>query len=1002
MSSYRSRRDLTALGLALLLAAGCQGMPGRVGAPEDNVTIERGTGKVRIAGKSIGFRTADGRPVGGLAIQVGGKTYPLNAGRLVLPEAVLAEATKRGGFVLLAPGYVPRHVKLEDGGEVALTPLGPTLARGAGGASGAELAAPGGGVRTYFAPGLLLGDGVALSLSEYAVTPQNPDRTGFADERAALLAARGRPAADDCERPLPCPPFVSSLGLLVTVDGPVGAGELRVVYDLRTLLDGWDGQGPGPWERDAAAWPADRRRRAEAAARILRTFSQIDATADLEWRRQLERQFGITLQNSQLAFPVRFGERPAGDGFARIEVAGSSLLGVRLEVTLVAAEAAAGGTLPPGGAPPAGTGLSGSLALPAPVRPPARGLALAGLIGADGSTLIVHDGAGLLGTRLGQLIGADGSTLIGADGSTLIGADGSTLIGADGSTLIGADGSTLIGNDGASLISLNAGGALVGRVLTPQEVVAAKYALLDYTELPEGGATVRALTGLGTPLGAPVTAGADGRFRLAALPVTLNGVMLEATVAGKTLRTLAPAPGKRETAADLTAASSGMAAIVMEAVQATPGNTLPVGLSAFGADVATLHGLMTQADADFMVSNPLPAVAARARAILAAAGKAPQTPGAPPFVAQGPQPASALTGTAIAIAGANFSGPAGDWSVAFNGLPGAVTAVAPGSLTVQVPAAATDGPVTVTRVAGAGSGQTVTAGSFDAVRLLGATPTAPDPWWLAFDQAGDAWVSHKSGNTLTRLDPSGAVRATYPTAERSDYLSVDQAGTLWVVEVAASGGSTVGRYDVGGAGAPVLLGQTGGLNWVRWLAPDGAGNAWVTYGVSPASIARISAAGVLGAGIQATGFASFGIAVDGAGDLWLAGSKDRVVKRFSSSGVLEGTFATPGEAMGLEVDAAGNVWTGNWSPDVLTKFSSTGQKLGEYPMSGKPGMFTFDAAGNVWVPLGEAGNLVKVSPDGRTLGTFPIGGEPVRAAFDAQGDLWVTSKTAGTVVRLRP
>jgi hypothetical protein len=572
----------------------------------------------------------------------------------------------------------------------------------AGGKAGA-----GGTVAVTFPPGRITGD-AAVVVAAYG--PPDATAAAVTAEQEALRKAlrqagvaapasctapdhpgspQHQPIPGQAGDPLPCPPPVGAIGVYVAVDAPLAPGSLPVVIDLVGLRRGWDGQGPPPWEGDAAGWTETQRRAAIAADRLLRTFAAIDARPDAAaWRQALQAGFGLALDGRWLTVDVPLGEAARTDGTARIEIVGASLLGAPIEVTVVSPTA---GPLPPAARPAtmpppaggvgagagagtgtgaggsgagtgAGTGTGtgggatayrlrgdttmggdgGSVLLSFGLLPGSReatligpdGASLAGpdvasLIGADGATLqpregaplIGADGASLIGFDGTTLLGPDGATLIGPDGASLIGPDGATLIGPDGASLVGPDGATLVGADGGSLVAGNAGGAFMGQVRVPfAPENGAKYRLAAYTDFTWPGARLWAMNGLGQPYAPGASSDGDGAFTLGGMESSLSGVVIGAAAGPYRLFALAKAPGAATRQVSLDAATTAATCIFLADALETPTAIRPVDLDRYQALVAALRAGMTDADAKYVVSHPIRAVATYALGIAQAHG----------------------------------------------------------------------------------------------------------------------------------------------------------------------------------------------------------------------------------------------------------------------------------------------------------------------------------------------------------------------------------------------
>jgi sugar lactone lactonase YvrE len=255
--------------------------------------------------------------------------------------------------------------------------------------------------------------------------------------------------------------------------------------------------------------------------------------------------------------------------------------------------------------------------------------------------------------------------------------------------------------------------------------------------------------------------------------------------------------------------------------------------------------------------------------------------------------------------------------------------------------------------------------------LDGAGPAAlfSGPGGLAVDGAGNVYVADTSNGAIRKVTPSGVVTTL--------------AGTLGVV----------GDADGIGAGAQ--------FKYPAGIAVGGDGNVYVAdtenseiRAITPGGVVT-TLAGSPGVGGSANGTggaarfdAPFGIAVDGAGNLYVADTDNDVIRKISPGAVVTTLAGTAGTAFppsaadgtggaarfdgprGVAVDSGGNVYvadTGNdlirkITPDgVVTTLAGAAGNAGSADGTGTAARFdtptgvAVDALGNVYVA--DSGNL---------------------------------------------
>jgi hypothetical protein len=296
-------------------------------------------------------------------------------------------------------------------------------------------------------------------------------------------------------------------------------------------------------------------------------------------------------------------------------------------------------------------------------------------------------------------------------------------------------------------------------------------------------------------------------------------------------------------------------------------------------------------------------------------------------------------------------------------------------------------------------------------------------------------------------------------------------GALWsslgFVALASCGGHSPESPDGGGSDGgllpvtlEVLAGEIRGFGnadgvgtAARFYRPygvavDSAGNTYVADS-NNASIREITAAGVVttlagqGAGLSIP----YGVAVDGAGSVYVADGGSHTIRKVTSAGVvttLAGTAGMSGSMDGtgadarfsgpssVAVDGAGNVYVADvnnhtirkiTAAGVVTTLAGTARTLGSVDGTGAAARFdapqgvAADSAGNVYVADTQNNTIRKITPAGvvTTLaGTAGMDGSddgtgaaarfrsPTSTAVDGGGNVYVADRDNQTIRKVTP
>lgn len=228
---------------------------------------------------------------------------------------------------------------------------------------------------------------------------------------------------------------------------------------------------------------------------------------------------------------------------------------------------------------------------------------------------------------------------------------------------------------------------------------------------------------------------------------------------------------------------------------------------------------------------------------------------------------------------------------------------------------------------------TTLAGAANVVTGADGTPGSfNNPYGVALDAAKNVYVTDTLNNTIRKVTPGGVVSTLAGTAgqfgstdgtgsaARFNFpvgIAVDAAGNVYVGDAK---NSTIRKITPAGAvttfaGAPFMFGATDGAGSAArfflpyGLAVDGAGNVYVADSgnhlirkITPDGVVSTLAGSAQQAGlVDGTGGAArfsgpFGVAVDGSGNVYVADSGNNAIRKITAAGVVTTVAGSSGTA----------------------------------------------------------------------------------------------------------
>lgn len=351
--------------------------------------------------------------------------------------------------------------------------------------------------------------------------------------------------------------------------------------------------------------------------------------------------------------------------------------------------------------------------------------------------------------------------------------------------------------------------------------------------------------------------------------------------------------------------------------------------------------------------------------------------------------------------------------------------------------------------------QSITVSTVAGVNNAGSLIGTIYPVDLAFDPAGNMYVSDPYNNVVVKLDTKGDLNllAGTPSVSSAGFadgtgaiakfnyqhgIVADAAGNVFVADYGnnrirkiTSGGVVTTIAGDGTVGNADGSGATASFTFMRSITMDSSGNLYV---LDNATISTMSIRKITPSGTVSTFFSGLPVSL-GFGNLTLSSSGDFYISyrqlhriyKLSKSGILtvfagsgsngstdgKGTSASFSFPTGITTDAAGNVYVSEQGTHRIRKITPTGlvstiagsgvnaekDGVGKQASFSYPGGMVVDAAGNIYV--GDEGHSIrKVTQAGVVTtiigaGAAIINGDAKAATFNQPTD--VATDAAGNI-----
>lgn len=282
--------------------------------------------------------------------------------------------------------------------------------------------------------------------------------------------------------------------------------------------------------------------------------------------------------------------------------------------------------------------------------------------------------------------------------------------------------------------------------------------------------------------------------------------------------------------------------------------------------------------------------------------------------------------------------------------------------------------------------QYIPASSCTSGGVVGTTTTyaASYPIGIAFDGT-NMWTANYSGNSVSKISPSGTVTTYTGTGAAPTAIAYDGAN-MWTANRTVNSVSKI-------TSSGVITTYAGLGSNPHSIAFDGT-NMWTAneYG----SVTKITPAGVMTTYSGAGGNIQQGIAFDGT-NMWTANYNDNSVTKITPAGVMTTYKSTGLNPYAIAFDGV-NMWTANYNSNSVTKVSPSGvmtsySGTGAYPMA-----IAFDGT-NMWTANSNAHSVTRITPAGVMTTYTTVGIDPESLAFDGV-NMWSANYSGTTVSKI--
>ena len=199
----------------------------------------------------------------------------------------------------------------------------------------------------------------------------------------------------------------------------------------------------------------------------------------------------------------------------------------------------------------------------------------------------------------------------------------------------------------------------------------------------------------------------------------------------------------------------------------------------------------------------------------------------------------------------------------------------------------------------------------------------------------------------------------------------------------------------------------------RFMAVDRAGNLYIAN-YSSSTVTKITPAGV-STKCGETGLHPRGIAIDASGNIYTSNVDDNTVTKITPTCEFKKDFGLTGSLpYNIAIDQAGNIYTANYGSDNVSKITPAGVSIQDYVYLGahtSPSGITTDQAGNLYVSncgphdiknFSPIDDVRKITPERVVTIVGTTGQCPGSLIFDSSGNIYTANQASSFVSKITP